>query len=163
RLHSAKIAWTDVMPDSTGGALTAEQSRQGLDRNSLFQDIIHQASQLDEALAARERETRARIDRLMWLQDLLVSGLSLLALFSAAAVAWLAVRSRRLGSVLARRVRQERALREVARSLSGAVTADAVVSLVMRHATESTRAVSGHLERFEDGHARVVASSGPGA
>ena len=150
RLHSAKIAWTDVMPDTTSGALTAEQSREGLDRNSLFQDIIHQASQLDEALAAHERQTRARIDRLMWLQDLLVTGLGLLALLSAAAVAWLAVRSRRLGLVLARRVRRERALREVARSLSGALTAEAAAALVMRYATESTRAVNGRFAGAAD-------------
>jgi signal transduction histidine kinase len=146
RLHSAKIKWTDVMPDTTSGALTAEQSREGLDRNSLFQDIIHQASQLDEALAAREREARARMERLMRAQDLLVSGLALLALLSAAAVAWLAVRSQRLGAVLARRVRRERALREVARLLSGAVSAEAVASLVTRYAMESTRAAQGHFD-----------------
>src|SRR5262245_40266725 len=161
RLHSAKIAWTDVMPDTTGGPLTAEQSREGLDRNSLFQDIIHQASQLDEALAARERQTRGRIDRLMWLQDLLVSGLGLLALISAAAVAWLAVRSRRLGAVLARRVRRERALREVARSLSGTLTAEAARSLVVRYATESTRAMDGRFLSAQE--AQDMDASGPRA
>jgi signal transduction histidine kinase/CHASE3 domain sensor protein len=162
RLHSAKIQWTDVMPATPSGALTADQSREGLDRNSLFQDIIHQASQLDEALAAREREARVRIDRLMRRQDLLVSGLALLALLSAAAVAWLAERSHRLGSVLARRVRRERALRDVARSLSGAVTVEAVASLVTRYATESTRAAHGHFESGEAAEAMDAREPHPG-
>jgi signal transduction histidine kinase len=162
RLHSAKIAWTDVMPDTPSGALTAGRSREGLDRNSLFQDIIHQASQLDEALAAREREARARIDRLMRRQDLLVSGLALMALLSAAAVTWLAVRSQRLGSVLARRVRRERALREVARSLSGAITADAAAALVTRYAKESTRAAQGRFESAAAAEAMGVSEPSAG-
>jgi signal transduction histidine kinase len=163
RLHSAKIAWTDVMPATPSGRLTADQSREGLDRNSLFQDIIHQASNLDEALAAHERDSRANIDRLMQLQDLLVTALGMLGLGAAAAVAWLAVRSRRLGAVLARRVQQERALREVARALSGALTANAVAALVVRHATESTRAAGGTLERVEGEQTRVVAAVGSAA
>lgn len=163
QLHSAKIAWTDVMPDTPRGRLMAEESTQGVDRNALFQDIIHHASQLEEALAARERHVRDEISRLMTLQDLLVTGLALLALGSAAAVAWLAVRSRRLGEVLARRVQQERALREVARAVSGALTPDAVAQQVVRRATESTRASAGYLERVEDGQVRVVATAGAAA
>lgn len=163
QLHSTKIAWTDVMPDTPNSRLFAQQSRDGVDRNTLFQTIVHLASQLEEALAAREREVREDITRLMRLQDLLVSGLALLALGSAAAVAWLAVRSRRLGEVLARRVQQERALREVARAVSGALTPDAVAQQVVRRATESTRASGGYLERVEDGQVRVVATAGAAA
>jgi signal transduction histidine kinase/CHASE3 domain sensor protein len=163
RLHAAKIAWTDLLPDAPPGRRTTRQSHEGLDRNSLFQDIVHRASQLDDALATREREAREEVERLMELQDLLVTGLALLALGSAAAVAWLAVRSQQLGEVLARRVKQERALREVARSVSGALTADAVAQQVVRHAVESTRASAGYLERVEDGQVRVVATAGAGA
>jgi signal transduction histidine kinase/CHASE3 domain sensor protein len=163
QLHSTKIAWIDVLPDTSNSRLFAQQSREGVDRNSLFQTIIHLASQLEEALAAREREVREEITRLMKLQDLLVSGLALLALGSAAAVAWLAVRSRRLGEVLARRVQQERALREVARAVSGALTPDAVAQQVVRRATESTRASAGYLERVEGDQVRVVATAGAAA
>ena len=163
-LHRSKLAWTDVMPDTAASPLTAEQSRQGLDRNSLFQSIIHQASLLDEALAERERQARQQIRRLLVLQDVLVTGLGLMGFVSAAAVAWLTARSRRLGEVLARRVQQERALREVARSLNVALTVDAVAQLVVRHATESTRASGGYLElATEEGEVAVVATSGSGA
>ncbi|HET8644642.1 MAG TPA: CHASE3 domain-containing protein, partial [Vicinamibacteria bacterium] len=96
-LHASKVAWTDVMPDLPSGTMTANESRDGLDRNSLFQNIIHHASNLDEALAAHERRSRDQISRLMAVQDLLVTGLALMALFSAGAVAWLAGRSRKLG------------------------------------------------------------------
>jgi signal transduction histidine kinase/CHASE3 domain sensor protein len=167
-LHRSKLAWTDVMPDTAGSPLTARQSREGVDRNTLFQSIIHQASLLDEALAHRERQARQEIRRLMAIQDVLVTGLGLLGLLSAAAVAWLTARSRRLGVTLARRVQQERALREVARSLNVALTVDAVAQLIVRHATESTRAGGGYLELEERGapgppQVRVVATSGAGA
>lgn len=161
-LHAAKVAWTDVMPDVPARPATGSP-QEALDRNALFQDIIHQASNLDEALAARERKARDEITRLMTMQDLLVTGLGLLALVSAGGVAWLAARSRRLGEVLARRVQQERALREVAGSVSGVLTADAVAQQVVRRASESTRASAGYLERVEDGHVRVVATAGAAA
>lgn len=163
RLHQAKVAWTDVVPGERGGTSPGE-GRQTLQDHAQFQDVIHLTSQLDAALSRREAEERERVQRLIVLQDVLVSGLGLLALLSAAGVAWLTARSRRLRAVLRRRVQQERALRELARSLSGALTVDAVAHQVVRHATESTRAAGGYVERvMHDGQVRVVAATGTGA
>jgi len=163
RLHRSQVSWTDVIPAPSGGGLTPEESRRGLDRDALFHTLIQDAARLEEALLARETRLREGLLELRRTQDRLVSGLGLMALGSAAAVAWLGHRSRRLGAVVARRFQQERALRELGRSLSAALTVESVAQLGLREAIAGARAQRGHVEHVtEDNGIRVVASVGEG-
>jgi signal transduction histidine kinase/CHASE3 domain sensor protein len=163
RLQQDKVAWADVIPAPQVGTLTPEESRRGLLRDALFRRLVQEAVQLDDQLLRRENRLRGQILEMRALQDRLITGLGLLALISASAVAWLARRSHLLSAVLARRVQQERALREIARSLSGALTVEAAAQQVLRQATDSTHSVQGHVERALEGDEwRVVASVGEG-
>lgn len=163
RLQDVRVTWTDVIPAPAGAGLSPQEARRGLDRDALFRRLLKEAAQLDEQLLARETRQRELLVELRALQDRLITGLGLLALISAAAVAWLARRSHLLSAVLAQRVQQERALREIARSLSGALTVEAAAQQVLRQAAQSARAEQGHLEhKLEDGTLRVVASVGEG-
>ena len=163
RLQAAKVAWTDVVPAPQGGTLTPEETRRGLQRDARFRKLVEDAVRLDDQLLLRETRLRDRLLEMRAWQDRLITGLGLLALLSAAAVAWLARRSQLLSAVLARRVQQERALREIARTLSGALTVEAAAQQVLRQAAQSTHAEQGHVEQMlEDGTLRVVASIGEG-
>ncbi|HUG55007.1 MAG TPA: PAS domain S-box protein [Vicinamibacteria bacterium] len=109
-------------------------------------------------LAAAGEEMRAESGY----QRLLTVALVVIALAGAVGVGGLAVQSRRLARLLRYRAQEERALRDVARALSSAVTVAEVAQRVVTAAVDTTRGFGAYVERARQGEVEVVALAGDG-
>ncbi|MBD0321065.1 MAG: GAF domain-containing sensor histidine kinase, partial [Gemmatimonadetes bacterium] len=88
--------------------------------------------------------------------------LSCLALVAVGAVTALTVHERRLARQVAVRAEKEASLRNLARTLSGALSAREMVERVAEEAVRSTRAFGAYVERAEPHEVEVVAGAGDG-
>src|SRR5260221_290389 len=88
--------------------------------------------------------------------------LAMVALTATVAVAMLSVQSRRQARQLRYRAQEERALRDVARTLSAAVTVNEVAQRVVQAAVETTRGFGAYVEEARVQDVEVVAAVGQG-
>jgi PAS domain S-box-containing protein len=124
--------------------------------------VLELTSRLDRRLGGWEEATTRR----MQLESRRQAGVSLfltaVALAATVAVAMLSVQSRRQARQLRYRAQEERALRDVARTLSAAVTASEVSQRVVQAAIETTRGFGAYVEEVRAGEVEVVAVAGRG-
>src|SRR6185436_730066 len=124
--------------------------------------VLELTSRLDRRLGGWEEETARRMQAESRRQALMSLFLAAVALAATVAVAMLSVQSRRQARQLRYRAQEERALRDVARTLSAAVTAGEVTQRVVQAAIETTRGFGAYVEEVRAGEVEVVAVAGKG-
>jgi PAS domain-containing protein len=124
--------------------------------------VLELTSRLDRRLGGWEEATALRTQsesrRQAWLSLLLTA----VALAATVAVAMLSVQARGQARQLRYRAQEERALRDVARTLSAAVTASEVTQRVVQAAIETTRGFGAYVEEARAREVEVVAIAGKG-
>ena len=124
--------------------------------------VLELTSRLDRRLAGWEEATTRRMQLESRQQAVLSLLLAAVALAATVAVAMLSVQSRRQARQLRYRAQEERALRDVARTLSAAVTASEVTQRVVQAAIETTRGFGAYVEEARAQDVEVVAVAGKG-
>ena len=124
--------------------------------------VLELTSRLDRRLGGWEETIALRMQSESRRQALLSLFLAAVALAATVAVAMLSVQSRRQARQLRYRAQEERALRDVARTLSAAVTANEVTQRVVQAAIETTRGFGAYVEEVLAGEVEVVAVAGKG-
>ena len=124
--------------------------------------VLELTSRLDRRLAGWEEATTRRMQFESRQQAVLSLLLAAVALAATVAVAMLSVQSRRQARQLRYRAQEERALRDVARTLSAAVTASEVTQRVVQAAIETTRGFGAYVEEVRAQDVEVVAVAGKG-
>jgi PAS domain S-box-containing protein len=125
-------------------------------------EVLELSSLLDKRLAGWEEAATARMQAESRRQALFSAFLAAVALAGTAAVGLLGVQSRRLARQLRYRAQEERALRDVARTLSAAVTVAEVAQRVVQAAIDTTRGFGAYVEEVRGDHVEVVAVAGSG-
>jgi len=124
--------------------------------------VLELSTRLDRRLGGWEEAT-ARLTQSESRRQALVSlFLAMVALTATVAVAMLSVQSRRQARQLRYRAQEERALRDVARTLSAAVTVNEVAQRVVQAAVETTRGFGAYVEEARVEDVEVVAVEGQG-
>jgi len=124
--------------------------------------VLELSTRLDRRLGGWEEAT-ARLTQSESRRQALVSlFLAMVALTATVAVAMLSVQSRRQARQLRYRAQEERALRDVARTLSAAVTVNEVAQRVVQAAVETTRGFGAYVEEARVQDVEVVAAVGQG-
>ncbi len=124
--------------------------------------VLELSTRLDRRLGGWEEAT-ARLTQSESRRQALVSlFLAMVALTATVAVAMLSVQSRRQARQLRYRAQEERALRDVARTLSAAVTVNEVAQRVVQAAVETTRGFGAYVEEARVEDVEVVAVVGQG-
>jgi PAS domain S-box-containing protein len=124
--------------------------------------VLELSSRLDRRLTGWEEATSRRMQAESRRQALVSVLLAAVALVAAVAVAMLGAQSRRLARQLRYRAQEERALRDVARTLSAALTVSEVAQRVVQAAVETTRGFGAYVEEVRTGDVEVVAVAGQG-
>ena len=113
-------------------------------------------------LAGWEEATTQRMQAESRRQALVSVLVSAVALVAAVAVGMLGAQSRRLARQLRYRAQEERALRDVARTLSAALTVNEVAQRVVQAAVDTTRGFGAYVEEARATDVEVVAVAGQG-
>ena len=124
--------------------------------------VLELSSRLDRRLGGWEEATASRMQAESRQQAYVSLFLAAVALAATVAVAMLSVQARRQARQLRYRAQEERALRDVARTLSAAVTAGEVTQRVVQAAIETTRGFGAYVEEARAGEVEVVAVAGKG-
>jgi len=125
--------------------------------------VLELSTRLDRRLGGWEEAT-ARLTQSESRRQALVSlFLAMVALTATVAVAMLSVQSRRWARQLRYRALEERALRDVARTLSAAVTVNEVAQRVVHAAVATTRGFGAYVEEARAQDMEVVAVEGQGS
>jgi len=124
--------------------------------------VLELTSRLDRRLGGWEEATASRMQLESRRQAYVSLFLAAVALAATVAVAMLSVQSRRQARQLRYRAQEERALRDVARTLSAAVTASEVTQRVVQASIETTRGFGAYVEEARAGEVEVVAVAGKG-
>jgi PAS domain S-box-containing protein len=149
----------EIMESRTGRAdPLADLSNQQRRANA----VLELTGRLDRRLAGWEEATTRRMQSESRQQAVLSLLLAAIALAATVAVAMLSVQSRRQARQLRYRAQEERALRDVARTLSAAVTAGEVTQRVVQAAIETTRGFGAYVEEVRAPDVEVVAVAGRG-
>ena len=149
----------ETMESRTGRAdPRADLSNQQRRANAVLELTNH----LDRRLGGWEEATTRRMQAESRQQAWLSLFLAAVALAATVAVAMLSVQTRRQARQLRYRAQEERALRDVARALSAAVTASEVTQRVVQAAIETTRGFGAYIEEAQAEQVEVVAVAGAG-
>ncbi|HET6898939.1 MAG TPA: PAS domain S-box protein [Vicinamibacteria bacterium] len=124
--------------------------------------VLELTSRLDRRLGGWEEGTASRMQLESRRQAYVSLFLAAVALAATVAVAMLSRQARRQARQLRYRAQEERALRDVARTLSAAVTAHEVTQRVVQAAIETTRGFGAYVEEARAGEVEVVAVAGKG-
>jgi PAS domain S-box-containing protein len=124
--------------------------------------VLELSSRLDRRLSGWEEATTRRMQAESRRQALVSGLLAAVALLATVAVAMLGAQSRRLARQLRYRAQEERALRDVARTLSAALTVGEVAQRVVRAAVDTTRGFGAYVEEVRAQDVEVVAVAGQG-
>jgi PAS domain S-box-containing protein len=124
--------------------------------------VLELTSRLDRRLGGWEEATARRMQLESRRQAWMSLFLAAVALAATVAVAMLSMQARRQARQLRYRAQEERALRDVARTLSAAVTASEVTQRVVQAAIETTRGFGAYVEEVRAQEVEVVAVAGRG-
>ena len=124
--------------------------------------VLELTSRLDRRLGGWEEATASRMQSESRQQAYVSLFLAAVALAATVAVAMLSVQARGQARQLRYRAQEERALRDVARTLSAAVTVSEVTQRVVQAAIETTRGFGAYVEEVRAGEVEVVAVAGKG-
>jgi PAS domain S-box-containing protein len=124
--------------------------------------VLELSNRLDRRLSGWEQATTQRMQAESRRQALVSVLVSAVAMVAAVAVGMLGAQSRRLARQLRYRAQEERALRDVARTLSAALTVTEVAQRVVQAAVETTRGFGAYVEEARATDVEVVAVAGQG-
>jgi len=132
------------------------------DQNQRVEAALDLSARLDRRLGDWEESADATMRAEARRQGLLTVALVIVALAATAAVGALGLQTRRLARRLRYRAQEERALRDVARALSAAISVTEVAERVVRAAVETTRGFAAYVEELRGSDVEVVAVAGSG-
>ena len=128
-----------------------------------FESIVAALQQVDVAIVAAEDRRRAAIAVAEEAESRWMVIASIVAVLSAVVAGAIARRLRVLTRRARQRAREEQELRVLARSLSGALTANEVVQKLVDSVVENARAAGAYVEQTHATEVAVVATAGAGA
>jgi len=158
-----KAGWREpIAALMTDGMSREEYLRDLAGQQERFESIVAAMQQVDAAIMAAEDRRRAAIAEAEEAEDRWMVLASIVAVLSAVVAGAIARRLRVLTRRAGRRAREEQELRVLARTLSGAASANDVVQTLVDSAVANARAAGAYVERTDGAEVAVVATAGAG-
>ena len=158
-----KEGWREPIAALMEGGMSREHYLRDLAaQQARFESIVAALQQVDVAIVAAEDRRRAAIAEAEEAEGRWMVIASIVAVLSAVVAGAIARRLRVLTRRARRRADEEQELRVLARTLSGALTANEVVQRLVDSAVANTRASGAYVEQAHATEVAVVATAGEG-